>query len=200
MIGEIAKWILIIIVGLIGYTIIYLIGGQIFATIAPDTIEKYNLHFVIKDVKKHFGFLFDKGYTISKTFYDYQTFGNWMITFESQKCTIKLVQDRLELLLSLAPRNAEINDGFSLEAMIYFVTKGQKFVGSFNGNLSWGKKKQYERLANLLKEYHDQLIPYLDYDNYLESDFENYKGELISMQRKYNDLLMEEYRQKHMKR
>jgi hypothetical protein len=200
MIGEVAKWILIIIVGFFGYTIIYIIGWQIFASIAPDTVEKYNLHFVIKDVKKHFGFLFDKGYTISKTSYSYQNFGNWIITLESQKCTIKLVQDRLELLLSLAPRNAEIKDSFSLEAMIYFVTKGQIIVGSFDGDLSWGKKKQYERLSNLLKEYHDQLIPYLDNDNYLENDFGNYKYDLVLMQRKYNDLLMEDYRQKHMRR
>ncbi len=190
MIGEVANWILIVIVGLIGYTILYIIGWQIFASVAPDRVEKYNLHFVIKDVKKHFGFLFDRGYTISKTSYSYQTFGNWMITLVSQKYTIQLVQDRLELLLSLAPRNAEINDGFSLGAMIYFVTKGQKFVGFFDGNLSWGKKKQYERLANLHREYHDQIVPYLDNDHCLESDSGNYMDELMSMQRKYNDLLM----------
>ncbi len=197
MIGEIAKSALIIIGWLVGSAILYVIVWQILASIAPEAVEKYNLYFVIKDVKRHFGFLFDKGYTISNMHYSYQHFGNWVVTFESQKCAIYLVQDRLELLLSLAPRKADTKDWFSLEAMIYFVTKGQRFMGFFEGNHTWDKKKQFERLANLLKEYHDKIVPYLDNTNPWESDFAKYKDELTTTQRKYNNLLMEDYRQKH---
>jgi len=200
MFGEIAKWLLIIVGGLIGFTILYLIGWQVAASVAPNAVEKYNLRFVIKDIRKHFGFLFDKGYTISNTLYSYEHFGNWIVTLESQKCKIHLVQDRLELLVSFSPRKADTKVELGLGTMIYFVTKGQKFIGFFKGNHSWGKKKQFERLANLLREYHDQIVPYFDNDNPWESDFGKYKDELMSTQRKYNDLLMKDYHQKHMKK
>jgi hypothetical protein len=157
MIGEIVKWVLIIISGLIGYTILYSIGWQILASIAPDAVEKYNLYCITKDVKKYFGFLFDEDYIITRTHYSYQHFGNWAVTFESQGCRIELVQYRLELLLALAPRKVDSREGFSLRAMIYFITKGEIFIGFFEGNHSWGKRKQFERLANLLEEYHDKI-------------------------------------------
>jgi hypothetical protein len=197
MIGEIANWLLIIVGWLVGSAILYFIGWQVAASVAPDAVEKYNLHFVIKDIKKYFGFLFDKGYTITQTYYSYQHFGNWVVTLESQKCKIHLEQDRLELSISFAPRKADTKVEFGLGTMIYFVTKGQKFIGFFEGNHSWGKKKQFERLANLLREYHDEIVPYFDNDNPWESDFGKYRDELISTQREYNDLLLKGYRQKH---
>ncbi|MBI2707964.1 MAG: hypothetical protein HYX35_06625 [Proteobacteria bacterium] len=200
MIGEIAKWLLIVIGGLVGFTILYIIGWQIAASVAPDAVEKYNLHFVIKDIRKYFGFLFGKGYTISNTHYSYEHFGNWIVTLESQKCKIHLVQDRLELLVSFSPGKADTKVEFGLGAMIYFVTKGHKMIGFFEGNHSWGKKKQFERMANLLKEYHDQIVPYLDNENPWESAFGKHKDELMSVQKKYNDVLMADYRQKHTRK
>jgi len=200
MIGEIIKWALIILGGLIGYTILYIIGWQILASIAPNVVEKYNLYFIIKDLKKYFGFLFEKGYALTNMHYSYQSFGNWGVTFESQMCRIELVQDRLELLLSLAPRKADARDGLSLGAMIYFVTKGKVFIGFFEGNRSWDKRKQFERLAGLLKEYHDKIVPYLDNSNPWESDYVINKDELVATQKKYNAFLMADYRQKHTRR
>ena len=200
MIGEIGKWVLIVIGGGIGYTILYIVGWQVLASIAPEAVEKYNLYFVTKDVKKYFGFLLDKGYTITHTNYSYQQFGNWGVNLESEGCEIELVQDRLELLLSLTPRKADARDGFSLGALIYFVTNGKVFIGLFEGNHSWGKKKQFERLANLLQEYHDKIVPYLDNSNPWESNFPKYKDDLIATQKKYNAFLMADYRERHMRR
>ena len=200
MFGEIAKWILITFGGAIGLVILYVIGWQVLNSIAPDFVEKYNLYFVLRDIKRHFGFLWDKDYTISHTHYSFRHFGNWIITLESQKCTIFISQDRLELQISLAPRKAEIRDSFSLEAMIYFLTKGQEFIGYFDGNLSWGKKKQFERLAALLRRYHDQIVPYLDNNgnNLWESEFWKYKDDLIANQKTYNEISVASYRQKYM--
>lgn len=200
MIGEIVKWLLLIFGALVGFAILDIIGWQVAASVAPDAVEKYNLRLVIKDVKKYFGFLLNKGYTISDTHYSYQHFGNWGVTLESQNCKIHLVQDRLELLVSFAPLKADRKDEFGLEAMIYFVTKGQEFIGFFEGNHSWGKKKEFERMANLLREYHDQIVPYFDNENPWESAFGKNKDELISVQKKYNDVLMADYRQKHTRK
>jgi hypothetical protein len=201
MFGEIAKWILIAIGGAIGLVILYIVGWQALNMVAPDFVVKYNLYFVLRDIKRYFVFLLDKGYKIANTHYSFQHFGNWIVTLESQKCTIFIIQDRLELQLSLAPRKAEMKDSFSLESMIYFLTKGQEFIGYFEGNLSWGKKKQFGRLANLLRKYHDQIVPYFDNNgnNLWESDFSKHKDDLISNQKRYNELLMADYRQKHIK-
>jgi hypothetical protein len=100
MFSEIAKWFLIAIGGSVGLVILYFIVWQALNSIAPDFVEKYHLFFILKDVKKHFSFLLDKGYKISKAEYSFQHFGNWVVTFESQKCKIIIIQDRLELLLS----------------------------------------------------------------------------------------------------
>jgi hypothetical protein len=200
MIGEIVKWVLIIIGGLMGCTILYIMGWNYLAAIAPEAVEKYNLYFVIRDVKKYFGFLIAKGYTITRTHYSYQHFGNWAVTLESKECRIEIVQDRLELLLALAPCKADSRDGFSLGALIYFVTKGEVFIGFFEGNKSWGKRKQFERLAHLLEEYHDKITPYLDNSNPWESSFPKYKNELKATQEKYNAFLLADYRERRRQR
>ena len=195
MISEIAKWLLIVVGGLVGFAILYIIGWQVAVSVAPDAVEKYNLRFVVKDIKKYFGFLLDKGYAISNMQYFEEFFGNWIVTLESQKCKIYISQDRSEVMVSLAPLKAHERDEFSLEAMIYFVTKGQKLIGFSKAN----KKKRFEHLASLLKEYHDQIVPYLDNENYWESDFGKYKNELMATQRQWYHLLMEKYLQRPTK-
>jgi hypothetical protein len=198
MFGEIEKWILIAIGGSIGFVILDIVGWQTLYTIAPDFVEKYHLFFILKDVKRHFGFLLDKGYKISKAEYSFQHFGNWVVMFESQKCKIILIQDRLELLLSFAPRKTEVKEGFSLGTMVYFLTEEHYFIPPFEGNLSWGKRKQFEQSANLLRKFHDQIVPYLDDNEIWESNYWKHKNQLLATQQIYNKAMTAYYRKKHL--
>lgn len=54
-----------------------------------------------------------------------------------------------------------------LEGMIYFLTHDSSYL-PIPGRTYSNRKKEFERLSNLLKEYLDQIVPYfgLDYARY----------------------------------
>jgi hypothetical protein len=190
MLGEIARWLLIIAGGLVAYTILYVVGWNTIESIAPARVERYNLHFVLKDIRKYFGFLLQEGYEISDQHYSYKTFGNWIVTLKSKECKIVVVQDRRYISVSLAPHNARPGEQFGLEAMVDFVTHGQKSEGLVADYRLRNKRKQFERLANLLRQYHDQIVPYLQNNNPWESPYHKYKDELITAQRQFYDRIL----------
>ena len=136
-----------------------------------------------KDIRHYFSFLFDRGYKIVNSFYDAQNFGNWIITLEALECIIEITNDRDELLITFASIQ-ERNNSIGLKPMIYFLTQGENFIGPYKGNLSWGKKKQYQQLANLLEKYIDQIEPYF------RNDFRKHKANLIIAGKEYVDLLL----------
>ena len=84
--------------------------------------------------------------------------------------------------------------------MVYFLTEEHEFVAPFDGNLSWGKRKQFEQLANSLRKYHDQIVPYLDDTELWESNYWKHKNRLLAAQKTYNKALMADYRKKRMNR
>jgi hypothetical protein len=143
--------------------------------------------FIARDIKRYFGFLFDKGYKIQNIRYHPESFGNWGVVLESPFNLIYIFCDREEIFLSFAPVDTDHKDGIGIEPMIYFLSQEQNFIGSFEGDLFREKKKQFEKLADLLKEYLDQITPYFG------SDFLRYKNELLSTQKKYNDTLLKRY-------
>jgi hypothetical protein len=153
-------------------------------------MENKQLDSVQKDIKRYFGFLFDKGYKIRDAVYDSQHFGNWIVALESPNCVIEITNDRNEILLAFAPVKSGRNNQIGLRPMIYFLSHEQNFIGPYEGNLFWGRKKQFERLASLLKEYIDQITPYFG------NDFEKYKSDLMSAGKKYVDLSIERYARK----
>ena len=155
--------IIFIVGGLFGLFVLYFIGRLVIAFVSPETDEKIELYFILKDIKHHFGFLFEKGYKIYSAEYAARFNGNWTVQFQSQDCVIFIVQDRSHIEISLAPVfGAEFPDGqIDLERMIFLITQGQVHVGGFEGNLTWGKKRQFERMAGLLNEYLDRISIYL---------------------------------------
>jgi hypothetical protein len=87
-----------------------------------------------------------------------------------------------------------VKEGFSLGTMIYFLTEEHYFVPLFEGNLSWGKRKQFEQSVNLLRKYHDQIVPYLDDNEIWESNYWKHKNQLLATQQIYNKALIAYYR------
>lgn len=134
---------------------------------------------IMRDIKRYFGFLFDTGYRIRSVNYHPHEFGNWELTLESTNCIIEICQDRTEILVYFLPLSGNRFYRIGLKSMIYYISQGKVFIGPFKGNLFWGKKKQYEELAELLKEYHDQIVPFFGIK------FNEYRNELLYVERSY---------------
>ena len=138
---------------------------------------------MVKDVKNHFGFLFEKGYQIHDA-------RSWCVVLKSSKCFIRILSDRSEISVSFAPVNVETKHEIGLGTLIYYISRGKNFVGYFEGNLAWGKNKQLERLSSLLNLYIDQI------ESLFEKDFEELNKDLALSQKKYGETLEESYSKK----
>lgn len=134
---------------------------------------------VLKEIKRYFGFLYDIGYQVQKTDYHPESSGNWEVILESKECTLEICNDRGEIMVYFVPLNRDRRYRIGIKAMIYYLTREQKFIDFYNGNLFWGKNKQFEKLAKLLKDYINQITPYFG-DN-----FYDYREDLLSAQRNY---------------
>lgn len=143
--------------------------------------------FILKYIKKYFGFLYEKNYKIQSVDYHPDAFGNWEVLFESSECVIQIAMDRDELFVEFIPLHGGQDNRIGLKSMIYYISQGHIFISSFKGNLFWGRKKQFERYSNLLREYIDQIAPYFG------DDFYKYKDDLLSAQKRYNSLAIEKY-------
>lgn len=151
-------------------------------------MKRLILRFILRDVKRHFGFLLERGYHINEAQYFPRPNGTWVVDFKSQNCNIEISSDRDEINVSISPSNPEQSKTqFSIESITYFLTDGREVVGSFEGNLAWGKRKQFERLASLLKRYLDQI------EFLFGKDFERQKTNLVQAQKKYNELSFQNY-------
>jgi hypothetical protein len=143
----------------------------------------YQENSMVRDVKRYFGFLIDKGYQIHDA-------RSWYVTLKSSKCFIRILSDRSEISVSFAPVNVETKHEINLGTLIYYISRGKNFVGYFEGNLAWGKNKQLERLSSLLSQYLDQI------ESLFEKDFEELNKELALSQKKYGEILEESYSKK----
>jgi hypothetical protein len=146
-----------------------------------------NLNPVLRDIKHYFGFLFDNGYQIRDKDIGFLAARNWEVILESPECLIKIFSDQYEVFLVFSPVNVDIDNRLGIKSLIYYLSKGQKFIGKFEGDYK-DRKKQLERLASLLKEYIDQITPY--FENY---EFQRYKSDLLKAQQEYYDIYIRKY-------
>lgn len=118
---------------------------------------------IVKEVERHFSFLYENGYKIRNSEYSPEFNGNWNIEFESKNSIIYFICDRNEIALYFSPlKNTKMKDLIGIDQMIYILSNGNNAVKPFKGNLAWGRKKQFERLAKLVKEHIDQIIIYFE--------------------------------------
>ena len=137
---------------------------------------------ILKEVDRYFGFLYDMGYQVQRTDYHPESSGNWEVVLESKECILEICNDRDEIMVYFIPLNRDRRYRISIKAVIYYLTQEQRFIDFYNGNLFWNKKKQFEELANLLKEYISQITPYFG------SNFHDYREGLLSAQRNHFNL------------
>ena len=128
--------------------------------------EEIILHFVVKDIHKHFGFLFEKGYRIRDA-YLLSSHSDWCVELESKDCIIWILWSRFQAYIGFTPVFGSRNSQrIMLEEMIYYLSNHELFIENSPGNYVGGKKKQLKREAGLLAEYVDQIAPYFSYKYY----------------------------------
>jgi hypothetical protein len=145
---------------------------------------------ILENIKPYFGFLLDKGYTIREIKYFREAFGNWYVILESFKYFVKIDCDRNYISVLFDPEKANSRHQIGLESLVYYLSKGNHFVGYFEGNPAWGKNKQLERLSSLLNGYHDQIA------ELFETDYERLKEDFAPSQKRYSELLKKSYSKK----
>ena len=151
--------------------------------------NEVRLNFITRNVVRHFKFLFDKGFNVSNASGFFDSFGNWFVKFESSKCFLTVLSDRDEVTIRIYPIKADRKIVIGLKSIIFYLSKGQTFIGNYQGNLLWGTRKQLEQASKLLEEYIDQIIPYMgnefqriadDYklasEKYLELQISTFRG------------------------
>jgi hypothetical protein len=145
---------------------------------------------VINDIEKHFYFLFERGFKIQSMKYYPQAFGDWDIVLGSSSCHIRIGAERGIVMLSFRPPIETAYFATSMEAMIYFLSNGEQYVGVYKGNIL-DREQQLERFAKLLEIYIDRII------SLFSKDHERYTPSLLIAQQKVSDLLREELREEH---
>jgi hypothetical protein len=138
-----------------------------------------------EEIKHYFGFLFDMGYNFHH--FKELPMGDWEVVLESVENMIVIFSDHSEINLAFAPKDSDIENQMGIKAMIYYLTNGRVFVGEYPKNLFNNRRKRFEQLANLLKEYINQIRPFFG------KDFDKYKHELILARRKYNNISIDKF-------
>ncbi len=147
---------------------------------------------VINDMEKHFHFLFERGFKIQSKIYYPQSFGDWDIVLGSSSCHIRIGTERGIVMLGFRPPIATAYYATSIEAMIYFLSNGEQYVGVYKGNIL-DREQQLERFAKLLEIYIDRIL------SLFSNDHERYTQDLLIAQQKVSDLQRKELREKHDK-
>jgi len=141
----------------------------------------------VKNMKTHFPFLFDRGFRVTYTHFDEESFGNWIVVLGSPEFSVMLIQDRSELWLSIGSGQRYSNQGrwVGLELLIYFLTNEKDYIASYDGDLH-DQTKQYQRLAETFVTYYDQIF------DVIVSDFDKNYYSIMSLKSKIFELSQKE--------
>jgi hypothetical protein len=148
-------------------------------------MKKLRSNSILRDVKHYFGYLLDGGYQIRSLACHSEAFGNWEVIFESSACAIQVSCDRNEVFVEFAPAKSDMKRLIGLGSMIFYLSEGQQIVGHFEGKLFGGRKKQLQKMADLLRAYLDKIAPFFGTQSGL------YEAELLLAQESYNRVLLQ---------
>jgi hypothetical protein len=186
MVNELAHWVISIFVVLFGLGIIYTIARIIIIFVSPDTDNKITLYFILRDVKKYFGFLLKKGYTVTNLKYVSHHYGGWHFQLDSPNNKLSIIFDEQNSTL-LIFRNEETRFEISLGAMIYYLTKKNAFPANSFNNAFASRRKQFQKTAKLINAYINQI------ENHLNGDLKKMKVEVSVTQEQYEKLSKVEF-------
>jgi len=128
------------------------------------------LNLASKEIQQSFGFLFQKGFRIRNS-YLLQSWSDWVVELESKDCIIWVIWSRSQLFVEFTPVfGSKSVEKILLEAMVHYLSEGEVFIDNSPGNFSGGKRKQFERAADLLSKYIDQIVPFFSSKYYEHKD------------------------------
>jgi len=149
-------------------------------------MDNRKLKSTIKEVEGYFGNLYENGYKIRFADYSSRFSGNWVIEFASHICAIILTNDRKYIRLEFSPVDNslgedrfDVNSLFSIETMVYFLSKGEINIDGFRWTFQFQKRKHLQKLAELLEKHIDDIEPFFG------DDFEIHKDDLVNARIKY---------------
>jgi hypothetical protein len=123
-------------------------------------LKNFVLNLASKEIQRSFGFLFQKEFSIRNA-YVLQSSFDWVVELESKDCIIWVIWSRSQLFVEFTPVfGSKSVEKILLEAMVHYLSDGEVFIDNSPGNFSGGKPKQFERAADLLKKYIDQIAPF----------------------------------------
>lgn len=140
---------------------------------------------ILRDIEYYFQFLFERGYKVYSI--KELSMGDWQVTLALDNLGIVIYSDQGDIGIIFTPIDSDMTYRVGLEGMIYFLSQGRIFVGKLEKHFFNARRKRFEKLASLLKEYIDQITPYF------EKDYEKYKHELMLIQQKYLDIYLDRY-------
>lgn len=137
-------------------------------------MRKSGVEKVINEIKENLGFLFEEGFVIISSMYDERSFGNWIVVLKSEKCLIKLINDRHQISVLFAPaQNSETDiNHIDFAELAYFVAhiEGRDFLPQNNDTQKMDV--QYQILSARLRQYFDKVVAIVNSENYSEIKLE----------------------------
>ena len=123
-----------------------------------NTTPDYRFRDVQENVRHHFGFLFERGFHIVSIIFVDREMEHWSVIMASNKCLIKIFNDQDEIMLAISTLQIYHEAGFfDLEELAYLASRGERYPGRYLTS-TLTEEQQFERLANLLKDYIDHIV------------------------------------------
>ena len=160
---------------------------------AAGIINQWEVSDTLRAIKKHFGFMLEKGYTISDLYYvDHLPYGGWHFQLDSPDDKASIIFDEQRaIMLDFGKGRTDEHHQIVLEALIYHLT-GRRIYGEVpSRRFPPGRSKGINDEAIILRSYIDQI------EKYLHDHPEITDKELINITEQYGDLLYREYEQRN---
>jgi hypothetical protein len=116
---------------------------------------------------KEFDFLHQYGFQFLSYGISKNKGGYWKIRFQSNICLLMVYNEEDQAFILFSPLDATSDERYSMEKLVHYISAGQKFIGYYKGDTSnWeiyktdisNWRKQIEWIANILREYLNQII------------------------------------------
>jgi len=109
---------------------------------------------IINYVKTYFDFLINTGFVIHPVEH-ISPMDGWRLLLDSKSIQIQLFSDRGEFFLAINPKHE--NFWISLSTMVYYLTNEKVLLDDFRGDFYKDREKQYQRLAEILRKYWNEI-------------------------------------------
>lgn len=117
-------------------------------------------------VRKHFGFLFERGANFIFSDYHAHAFGNFVIVLETDDLRIRFARDRGTMTIGVGTLEATPGwegEWYDLICVVAFLTKKQVLITGY-WDYRFDDEKQLDRLAKVLRFYYTQIAELFEGD------------------------------------